>query len=323
MRLSFFKSNSVILCGMILSFQFLFCSFVWGLDYPTKTINLVVSATPGGPSDLHARILGEVVSKELGVPIVIINKPGPGGALGAAFVASEKPDGYTFLVTQSGTMTSNFALFPSLSYKRTDLVPVFRSIIVPAAVAVKADSPWKTFQDFIDAAKKNPGKFRSGINSANISLLWEGLLRQAGLDITRLTYKGAADSLLALMGGHVDISMDAVTPMVPHVEGGKIRLAATIGKARNKHYPNVPTLSEFGYQSFSRDMWNGFYAPAGLPQPIMDKFAQAFKKAISLPNVQPQLEKTGVFAGFMEPKEFANFVDEEYKFYMDLAKQQK
>jgi len=323
MRSSCDRSHWALFCGSIFSFHLLFCSFVWGLDYPNKTINLVVSATPGGPSDLHARILGEVASKELGVPIVIINKPGPGGAMGAAFVANEKPDGYTYLVTQSGTMTSNFALFPNLTYKRTDLVPVFRSIIVPAGAAVKVDSLWKTFQDFIDAAKKNPGKLRSGINSANISLLWEGLLKQAGLDVTCLTYKGAADSLLALLGGHVDISMDSVTPMVPHLEAGKIRLVATIGAARNKHYPNVPTLSEFGYKTFSRDMWNGFYAPAGLPEPIMDKFAQAFKKALSLPSVQPQLERAGVFAGYMEPKEFAHFVEEEYKLYMDLAKQQK
>jgi len=161
MRGLFCRSRWAMFWGIILSFHLLFCSLGWGLDYPNKTINLVVSATPGGPSDLHARILGEVVSKEWGVPIVIVNKPGPGGALGASFVANEKPDGYTFLVTQSGTMTSNFALFPSLSYKRTDLVPVFRSIIVPAGAAVKADAPWKTFQDFIDGAKKNPGKFRS------------------------------------------------------------------------------------------------------------------------------------------------------------------
>ena len=308
-------------CVVILSFFLLFSSSVWGLDYPTKTINLVVSATPGGPSDLHARILGEVVSKDLGVPIVIVNKPGPGGSLGAAFVAKEKPDGYTFLVTQSGTMTSNFALFPDLPYKRTDLLPVFKSIAVPCNAAVKADSPWKTFQDFTDAARKNPGKLRSGINSANISLLWDGLLKQAGLDVTCLMYKGAADSLLALMGGHVDISMDSVTPMVPHIEAGQIRLVATIGTERNKYYPAVPTLSELGYKTFSRDMWNGFYAPAGLPQPIMDKFVQAFKKAIFLPSVQTQLEKAGVFVSFMEPKEFAQLVDEEYKLYTGLAKQ--
>ncbi len=323
MRRPFWRCDRIIMGVVVLSFTLLFASFGWGLDYPTKTINLVISATPGGPSDLHARILAEIVGKEFGVPIVIINKPGPGGALGAGTVAGEKPDGYTFLVTQAGTLTSNFALFPSLPYKRTDLVPVFRSIIVPANVAVKADAPWKTFPDFVDAAKKNPGKFRLGINSANINLLFDGLVSHTGIDVTRLMYKGASDSLMALLGGHVEMSADSVTPMVPHVQAGKIRLVAAIGAARNKHYPDVPTLAEFGYQNFSRDMWNGFFAPAGLPPAIMEKVSQAFKKALSLSSVQLQLEKAGVFAGYIGPKEFASFVDEEYKFYMDMAKLKK
>jgi tripartite-type tricarboxylate transporter receptor subunit TctC len=322
MKISFFITKFVSILAVI-SFNFLLFSPVQGLDYPTKPINLVVSVTAGGPGDVHARILAEAASKELGVPIVITNKGGGAGALAASFVANEKPDGYTFLVTQSGTMTSNFALYPNLSYKRTDLVPVFRSIIVPCNFAVKIDAPWKSFQDFIDAVKKNPGKLRLGVNSANISLIWEGLSKQEGFDVTRLMYKGAADSLYALMGGHVDILADPLTAMVPHVEAGKIRLLASISSKRNKHYPDVPTLYELGYHDFSKDLWNGFYAPAGLPQPIMDKFVWAFYNVISQPNVQIQLEKIGVFASFMGPKEFGKLVDDEYKFYMEIATQKK
>jgi tripartite-type tricarboxylate transporter receptor subunit TctC len=323
MRTSFLRSSRVIFWVMILSSPFLFFSPVWGLDYPTKPIHLVASASAGGPSDLHARILGEAASKELGVPIVVINKPGPGGALGASFVATEKPDGYNYLVTQSGTLTSNFALFPNLPYKRTDLLPLFRSILIPCFMAVKADAPWKTFQDFLDDAKKNPGKLRSGAASANLSLLWRGLLKQGGLDVTHLMYKGAADSLIALMGGHMDIFMDAVTPLVSHIQAGKVRLLATIGAQRFKSYPDVPTLAEFGYPNYSKNMWNGFYAPAGLPEPIMDKFVSVFRKVLSQPSVEAQLEKVGVFGGFIEPKEFANYVDGEYRFYMELYKEQK
>jgi tripartite-type tricarboxylate transporter receptor subunit TctC len=323
MRTSSFRSHVFILWGVIFSFHFLSLSTGWGLDYPTKPIHLIASSTAGGPSDLHARILGEVVSKELGVPIIVINKPGPGGALGASFVANEKPDGYTYLVTQSGTMTSNFALFPNLPYKRTDLVPLFRSIVNPCFMAVRADAPWKTFQDFLDAAKKNPGKLRSGAASANISLIWEVLLKQTGVDVTHLMYKGAPDSLLALMGGHIDIFMDVVTPMVSHIEAGKVRLLAAIGSKRFKSYPDVPTLAEFGFTKFSKDTWNGFYAPAGVPQPIMDKFVAVCEKALSQPSVQAQIEKIGVFPGFLGPKEFAKLVNEEYEFYMELAKLKK
>jgi tripartite-type tricarboxylate transporter receptor subunit TctC len=321
MKTSFFRGNWMILLAVIFSTHFLFLSSIWGADYPTKPITLVSSASPGGPSDLTPRILGEVVSKELGVPIVVINKPGPGGSLGASYVANEKPDGYTFLVTQSGTMTSNFAIFPDLPYKRTDLVPLFRMTVNPCFMAVRVDAPWKTFREFLDAAKKSPGKLRSGAASANISLVWEVLLKQAGLDVTHLMYKGAPDSLIALLGGHIDIFMDAVTPMVPHLEAGKVRLLAAIGAKRFKGYPDVPTLSESGFPNLSKDTWNGFYAPAGVPQPIIDKIVRAFEKAYSLPNVQAQIEKTGVYPGFLGPKEFAKLVDEEYGFYMGLAKQ--
>lgn len=323
MKTSFFRTHLVVLLVVTFSLNFLLFSSGWGQDYPTKPINLVASASPGGPSDLHARILGEAASKEFGVPVVIVNKPGPGGALGASFVAKEKPDGYTILVTQSGTLTSNFTLFKNLPYKRTDLVPLFKSIKIPCYFAVRADAPWKTFKDFMDEAKKNPGKMRSGAASANLSLIWRGLLKEAGVDVTHLMYKGAADSLLALMGGHIEIFMDAVTPMVSHIQAGKVRLLATIGSKRFKSYPDVPTLAEFGYPGYSKDMWNGFYAPAGIPQPIMDKFVSVFEKVFSQPGVEDQLEKIGVFGDFIGPKEFAKMVDEEYNFYMRIGEQTK
>ena len=323
MKTHFFRSNLRIFWGVIFSLNLLALSYAWGLDYPTKPINLVVSATAGGPSDVHARILAEVASKDLGVPIVITNKAGPGGALAASFVANEKPDGYTFLVTQASTMTANFSIFPNLSYKRTDFFPLFMAIVVPVNVAVKADAPYKSLKDLLDVAKKSPAKFKSGSASASITLVWEGLLKREGIDMTHMLYKGAPDSLLALLGGHIDCNCDALTPMVPHVEAGKLRLLASISSKRNKNYPEVLTLRELGYSDFSRDFWNGFFAPAGIPQAIVDKVVPVFQKTISLSNVQTRFEKVGVLANFLGPKDFASFIDEEYNFYMTLAKEKK
>jgi tripartite-type tricarboxylate transporter receptor subunit TctC len=136
-------------------------------------------------------------------------------------------------------------------------------------------------------------------------------------------YKGAPDALLALMGGHVDVYPDALTPMVPHIEAGKIRLLASISSKRNKNYPEVPTLYEIGYHNFSKDLWNGFFAPVGVPQPILDKVIPAFQKALFQTSVQAQIERVGLFAGFMGPKEFADLIDNEYKFYMEVAQQTK
>jgi tripartite-type tricarboxylate transporter receptor subunit TctC len=323
MRTLFFQKKFVACFLVTFSFNFLFFSSAWSIDYPTKPINLIVSVNPGGMSDLHARILAEGASKELGVPIVIYNKTGAGGGVAASFVANEKPDGYTFLVTQSGTLTTNFAVFPNLPYKKTDFIPVFKSITVPVSIMVKSDSPWKTFHDLVDAIKKNPGKFRSVTASATLTLLWESLLKEHGLDVRHMMTKGAAETLLAVMGGHAEIMVDGVTPMVSHIEGGKIRNLVSFGTKRDKNYPEVPTLSELGYGRISRDFFNGFYAPAGLPQPIMDKFVGAFEKVLSQPNVQAQMVKIGVFADFMGPIEFGKLIDIEYDFYMKLAKEKK
>jgi tripartite-type tricarboxylate transporter receptor subunit TctC len=257
----------------------------------------------------------------LGVPIVVVNKAGPGGALAASFVGNEKPDGYTLLFTNSSTMTANFAVFPNLSYKRADFVPLLMTFLTPISIAVKADSPYKSLKDFLDAAKKNPGKLRSGTFSPSISLVWEGLLKQEGTDIIHMQYKGAADAFVAVMGGHIDCYLDALTPMTPQLEAGKIRLLAFISSKRHKSYPDVQTLKDLGYGFFSRDFWSGFFAPAGLPQPIMAKIVTVFEKTLTLSNVQTQMEKTGVVPHSMGPREFAQFIDEEYKFYMDLAKQ--
>jgi len=308
---------------IIFSFNFLFLSPVWGLDYPNKPINLVVPFGPGGPADLQARILAEAASKELGVPIVVVNKPGPAGALGASLVAKEKPDGYTFLVTPIGTVTTNVWLFQDLSYKKDDFIPVFISAISPNCIAVKADSSWTTFKDFVDAVKKNPGKVRSGSAAPTISLLWESLLKHEGWDITHLMYKSAAQPAVALMGGHIDVITDSLIPLIAHIEAGGVRLLAIIGSKRIKNYPNVPTLYELGYKTFAKDFYITFFAPAGLPQPVMEKFVKAFEKVLSQPNVQNQIERTGLIPTFVGPAEFSKLVDEEYKFYRELTKGKK
>ncbi len=323
MKARFFGSRFILLLAAVVSMSLLSFSSVWGADYPVKPISVIVSATAGGPLDVNARILAEAGSKDLGVPVVVVNKAGPGGALAASFVGNEKPDGYTLLFTNSSTMTANFAVFPSLSYKRTDFVPVLMAFLTPINIAVKADSPYKSLKEFLDAAKKNPGKLRSGTFSPSISLVWEGLFKGEGIDIIHMQYKGAADAFVAIMGGHIDCYLDALTPMIPQLEAGKIRLLASISSKRNKNYPDVPTLKDLGYGIFSRDFWSGFFAPAGLPQPIMDKVVPVFEKALSLPNVQAQMEKAGVIPHFMGPREYAQFIDEEYKFYMDLAKQKR
>jgi tripartite-type tricarboxylate transporter receptor subunit TctC len=197
------------------------------------------------------------------------------------------------------------------------------SNIVPVNIAVKADSPWETLKDFVDAAKKNPGKLRSGSASAAITMVWEGLLRQEGIDVTHLMYKGAADSVVAIMGGHIDIFVDALTPIVSQVDARQIRLLAAMSSKRNKNYQDIPTLKEIGYSKFSKDFWNGFFAPTGLSDPIMKKIVHTFEKALSQTDVRTRLEQAGVIPNFMGPKDFSKTIDEQYEFYMEVSKQKK
>ena len=319
MKIPFCRRRFIVLLAAVVSLNFISLSSVLGAEYPVKPINVVVSSTAGGSSDVAVRILVEEV--RLGVPIVVINKGGPGGALAASLVANEKPDGYNLLFTNSSTMTANFAVFPSLSYKRTDFFPLFMTFISPIKIAVKSDSPYKSLKDFLDAAKKNPGKLRSGTFSASITLVWESLLKQEGIDMVHQQYKGAAEVAVALLGGHIDLFLDNLTPLIPQVEAGQVRLLACISSKRDKKYPDVPTLKDLGYSIFSRDFWAGFFAPAGLQQNITDKLVQVFEKAMSLPSVQTKMEIAGLIPHFMGPKEFAPFIEEEYKFYMSLARQ--
>lgn len=319
-----FSAKTVVsLLLLTLFLNSLFFSLVWGSDYPTKAINLVVPFAPGGPADIQTRILAEAATKELGVPIVIVNKAGPGGALGASLVAKEKPDGYTFLVATGGTITCNPVLLRDLPYKKTDFVPLFISSLTPSGVAVKTESPIKHFRDFLDMAKTNPGKFRSGCSAATISLLWESLLKQEKLDVSHLTYKGAALSVQALMGGHVDILPEAILPFLSHLEAGQVRLLVVFGKNRMKNYPDVPTFYELGYQKFSKEFYHVFLAPVGLPQPIKEKFTKAFEKVSSQREVQIQIERAGLIPVFMGPKETSDLMDEEFKFYSSVIEQKQ
>jgi tripartite-type tricarboxylate transporter receptor subunit TctC len=309
----------------VLSFNFLlFVSSPWGLDYPSKPINFVVPWGPGGPSDVQARMLAEAGKKELGVPIVVINKPGPAGALGTSLVAKEKPDGYTFLVCPTGTLTAVPWLIPDLPFKMTDFTPVFTYATVQNYVAVRTDAPWKTFQDFLGAAKKNPGKLRSGCAGPTINLIWEVFVKQEGLEIKHLMYKSGAESILAVLGGHTDVDIDMLPPLVPHLEAGKLRLLVGLGAKRNNKYPDVPTLYELGYKMFSKDrVTMSVFAPTGLPKPILEKFVEAFKKVLSQSNVKNEFEKTDIIITFKGPEELSKDMDEDYKFWGELSKQKK
>jgi tripartite-type tricarboxylate transporter receptor subunit TctC len=305
-------------------------SILWGLaftgsgaalDYPSKAIQVVVGYAPGGPASLGARIVSEEVSKEIGVPLVIINKAGGQGSIAATFVARAKPDGYTLLAGTSANLSAAFALLPDITYKLSDFMPIAQHVVHPLALAVRSDAPWKSLREFVDDARNNPGKYKASSDGGGIALCLEALLQSSNIKVPHMLCKGAAPNLQALLGGETQFSAISLPSLLPQLEAGKVRLLAISGKL--KQFPNTPSIAEMGYTDVSRDFWNGFFAPAGTPQPVFEKLSQVFKKTITSPSTVTKLEKAGFIATYRGPKEFNDYLQREYEIWVKLGSQYK
>ena len=290
-------------------------------EYPNKAIQVVLGYAPGGPASLGARIVTEEVSKEIGVPLVIINKAGAQGSIAATFVAHAKPDGYTLLAGTSANLSAAFALLPDITYKISDFMPIGQHIVHPLALAVRNDAPWKSLREFVEDARKNPGKYKASSDGGGIALCLEAFLQTASIKVPHMLCKGAAPNLQALLGGETQFSAISLPSLLPQLEAGKVRLLAISGKL--KDFPNTPSIEELGYTDVSRDFWNGFFAPAGTPQPIFEKLTQVFKKVITDPSTVAKLKKAGFIATYRGPKEFNDYLQREYEIWVKLGKQYK
>jgi len=291
------------------------------LDYPTKPIQMVVGFAPGGPTSLAARIIAEEVSKELGVPVVVLNKPGASTTIAATFVATSKPDGYTIGVSTTACLSAAFSLMPDITYKLSDFTPIAQHIIVPLTFSVRKDAPWRTVMDFVEDARKNPGKYKAGSDGGAVSLMMQGLLTSENLKVAHMVCKGGIPNVTALLAKEVDISAVALTSVMPQIEAGNASILAST--VRLKEYPNVPTIAESGYTGIAREFWNGFTVPAGTPQPIVDKLVPVFKKVISSPPVVAKIEKLGLIPRYRGPQEFGDFLQKEKEMWDKLGQRYK
>jgi len=313
-------SHWEILSVLLTLLVFLFPATGRALDYPTRPIQVVVGTAAGGPADSTARIISEELTKELKESVVVFNKPGASGAMATTFVAGAKPDGYTIVVGMTMSLSVGFCLIPDISYKLSDFAPIARATIFPLVVAVKSDAPWKSLNDFIEDAKKNP-KYKSGSDGGGTSLAWDSILQPLNLDVVHIMFNGAVPNFTALLGGHIDISATVLTPLLPQLEAKKVRLLASSSKL--KDYPDVPTMTELGYPDASRDFWNGFLAPAKTPRPIVEKLSEAIRKVMNNPVVTAKLVKIGVIPSYQDHNEFGKYLQKEYEIFMALGKKYK
>ena len=265
-------------------------------DYPTHAIRIVVGFPPGGGVDLVARLIGQEMAKGLGQPVVVENKPGAAGTLGASFVAKSEADGYTLLVTPGGHALYG-AVFKSLPFDTVESFSWISNVInVPFFAAVRADSKFQSMSDVIDAAKSAPDKisFGSAGPGSTHHLVGAMLGAATGVKFLHVPYRGDAPVINALLGGEIDFAFATPTQVIANVEAGKFRALATTAAVRSPHLPNVPTLQEaLSLKDFDVRTWFALAGPAGLPAPIVARLNGELRKALASADVRKGLETIG------------------------------
>jgi tripartite-type tricarboxylate transporter receptor subunit TctC len=297
-------------------------STVLAQKFPDRSIQVTVSNVPGSTMDINARTVTDDIGKFLGTPIVVVNKPGAGTTLGTAEVARSKKDGYTVGYLSAGGLVYQKVSNPeNVPYDpEKDLEPLGIHVFVPLTIAVQESSPWKTFQELVDYAKKNPGKLRvstTGVGATDHFNV-EIIQAVAGIQFTHVPFKGGESVVTALLGGHVEVCFDAYGKIKPHVDSGKLRFLLTSKKIPES--PNIPTAQEFGYKQGMVSTWFGFFAPAGLPDDVRNILVSAMKKAGDMPENKMKAEKLGFVADFKSPAETRKIMREDTEVATEIAK---
>ena len=286
-------------------------------DYPTRSVTMIVPFPPGGVADITARPVAEAMGRFLKQPVVVENKAGAGGGVGMQYVARARPDGYTVLLA-----LSSISIIPAADrilgrdpmFQLGQLVPIARFTADPTVLAVRADSPWKSAKDMLEAAKKAPGTipYGSSGNYGTMHVPMEMLAAAGGARMLHVPFTGAGPAVVALLGGSFDaVSTGPSTVMVP-VQGGKVRVLASWGEARHPALPDVPTLKEVGYDAtFSQ--WTGLFVPAGTPEPVVTRLREAAKAAASDPAFLAALARVQTPLQYLDQPQFRAFWDADAK----------
>ncbi|SOZ38970.1 tripartite tricarboxylate transporter substrate binding protein [Cupriavidus neocaledonicus] len=291
--------------------------------YPDRPIRLVVPYPAGGAADTVARTLAAPLGAKLGQTIVVDNRPGASGVIGAGAVAKAAPDGYTLLLDATAHSV-NPSLQPRLPYDTVkDFAPISLVVLVPNLLVVPPDSPFKSPKDIVAAAKAKPGKLTyasAGPGTAQ-HLAAELFGQQSGLKLLHVPYKGGAPALSDLMGGQVDMMFSNMAASYPLVAGKKLKVLATTGTKRSAALPDTPTIAESGLPGYQVYEWNGLFAPAGTPQAIVDRLSALTREVLNSPEVSQRLAAIGAEPAGSRPEDFRKFVEGETAKWAKVIKQ--
>ena len=291
--------------------------------YPERPIHLIVPSAPGGPTDVPARLLSQFLPDKLGQPAVVENRAGAGGAIGARFVAGATPDGYTLLVGN----TSVFAVWPSVSPNAgydpaKNFAPIAKLTESYQILVVPASSPYRTVREFVDFAKRNPGKLNvAHTGTGGLPHMTVELLRaRAGIDVVGVPYKSGGEALTAVLAAQVDATIEGITILLPHIRDGRLRALAVTSRERTPLAPDLPTMIEAGVPDYEVATFNGIAAPAATPPDVVAKLNAAINAGMQAPDIQDRLTKLGAVAKANSPAEFAAFIAREHAKWSALAR---
>jgi len=290
--------------------------------YPSRPVQFVIPGTPGSIIDITGRILAEELGKILGQPFIPVNKPGGGFTVGTDFVAKSKKDGYTLAYTNNPAIVYARILTPEgVHYDPDkDLEPLGVHLFFAHAIAVQSSAPWKTFQELIDYVKKNPNKVSVSTPGLGTTTHFQLEIIQSltGTQFNHVPFKSGEAVITALLGGHVDMTFDAISKIAPHVESGKMRMLLV--SIKSPLFPNIPTITELGYKQDLPASWFAMYGPAGMPEDVKKVLIPAIEKAVKNPELKAKIERMHFTVIYKTPAEQKRLAKEEYELALSIAK---
>jgi tripartite-type tricarboxylate transporter receptor subunit TctC len=292
--------------------------------WPSRAITMVVPFPPGGLADIVARPVAEALSRELGVSVIIDNKPGAGGGIGMGVAAKAKPDGYTVLMALSSLTVipeADVLLGRAPLFNLADLRPIARYTADPTVLVVRADAPWKSVQDFVADAKKRPGAINYGSsgNYGTMHVPMEILAQTAGIKMAHIPFTGAAPAVVALLGGQIDAISSGPATVLQHIKAGKLRALGHWGSSPLASMPEVPSLKDAG-QAAEYAQWSGLFIPAATPEPIAQRLRLAAKAAAQDSKVKDIIGNAGSPVVYLDSPEFEKYVVADAKRMVDVVK---